>query len=74
MRASRGTCTQASQPPLCKHGMPEITYGQAICTSQAILIKNNHFTFFHPKYENGKPECAKKHSRCHAQLEHSQLQ
>ena len=31
--------------PLCKHGMPEITYGHAIHTSQMIFIKINRLTF-----------------------------
>ena len=59
---------------LCVHGVPEITYGHAICTSQIILIKINRLTFWHPKYENCKPECAEKDSHCHAQREHSRLQ
>ena len=32
--------------------------------SQAIFIKN---TFWHPRYENCKPEHAEKDSHCHAQ-------
>ena len=38
-------CTQVSQPPLCKCGMPEITYGHAIHASQTIFIKINCLTF-----------------------------
>ena len=60
---------QASQPPLCKHGTPEITYGQAIHASQTISNKINHLTFEHHKYENCKPEHAEKDSNCHAQQE-----
>ena len=59
---------------LCIHGMPEITYGHAIHASQTIFIKINHLTFLHPKYENCKPEDAKKDSHCHAQQEQGQLQ
>ena len=59
---------------LCIHGMPEITYGHAIRTSQAIFIKNNYLTFWHPKYKNCKPECAEKDSHCHAQREQGRLQ
>ena len=56
------------------YGMPGITYGRAIRTSQTIFIKNNHLTFWHPKYENCKPERAQKDSHCHAQREQGQLQ
>ena len=39
-------CTHAGKlATLCICGMPEITYGHAIRTSQAIFIKNNHLTF-----------------------------
>ena len=69
MRASQGTCTQASQPPLCIHGMPGITYGHAVHASQTIFIKIDRLTFWHPKYENFKPEHAEKDSHCHAQRE-----
>ena len=58
MHASHGTRMQASQLPLCIHGVPKITYGHAICTSQSIYIKINCLTFWHPKYQNCKPECA----------------
>ena len=60
MCALCGTRMQASWQLLCKCGTPEITYGHAIHASQTILIKINHHTFEHPKYENCKPECAKK--------------
>ena len=56
---------------LCKRGAPEITYGHAIHASQTRFIKINRLTFQHPKYENSKPECAKKDSHCHAQQEQS---
>ena len=69
MHASCGACMQASQPPLCKHGMPEITYGHAVCTSQTTFKKTNCLTFKHPKYENCKPEHAENDSHCHAQSE-----
>ena len=52
---------------LCIRGTPEIAYGHAVCTSQMIYIKINCLTFWHPKYENCKPECAEKDSHCHAQ-------
>ena len=58
---------KASWLPLCIHGAPKITYGHAVCTSQTIFIKINHLTFWHPKYENYKPEHAEKDSHCHAQ-------
>ena len=45
MRTLHGAHMQASRPPLYKRGMPEITYGHAMHTSQMIFIKNNHFTF-----------------------------
>ena len=48
-------------------GAPGITYGHAIRASQTISIKINCFTFWHPKYENYKPEHAEKDSHCHAQ-------
>ena len=48
-------------------GAPGITYGCAIHAGQMILIKNNYLAFWHPKYENCKPECAEKDSHCHAQ-------
>ena len=59
---------------LCIHGMPGITYGCVICTSQTIFIKNNCLTFWHPKYGSYKPECAETDSHCHAQREQGQLQ
>ena len=59
---------------LCIRGVPEITYGHAIHASQTIFIKNNHLTFWHPKYENFKPEHAEKDSHCHAQQEERRLQ
>ena len=62
-----GARMQASWLPLCKHGAPEITYGHAIHTSQMIFIRINRLTFWHPKYENCKPDCAEKDSHCHAQ-------
>ena len=52
---------------LCIHGMPEISYGHAIHASEMIFIKINCLTFWHPKYEKCKPECAEKDSHCHAQ-------
>ena len=55
-------------------GMPEITYGHAVRTSQTIFIKINHLTFWHPKYKNCKLEHAEKDSHCHAQGEQGQLQ
>ena len=45
MRTLRDAHMHASQPPLCKHGMPEITYGHAIHASQMIFIKINCLTF-----------------------------
>ena len=39
MHASHGAFMQASQLPLCKCGMPEITYGHAVHSSQIIFIK-----------------------------------
>ena len=33
MHASCSTCMHASQPPQYEHGVPEITYGHAICVS-----------------------------------------
>ena len=74
IHASRGACTQTSRPPLYKCGVPEITYGHAVHASQMIFIKNNSFTFYHPKYKYCKPEHAKKDSHFHAQQEHGQLQ
>ena len=65
-------CRQAGHPMYS--GMPGITYGRAICTSQMIFIKNNCLTFKHPKYEICKPECAEKDSHCHAQQEQGRLQ
>ena len=67
MCASCGACPAA----LCIHGAPEITYGHAVCASQMIFIKINCITFWHPKYENCKPEHAQKDSHCHAQQEQS---
>ena len=49
------------------HGVPGFTYGCAICTGRTIFIKINCLTFWHPKYENRKPEHAEKDSHCHAQ-------
>ena len=60
MRTVAHACRQASPPPLCKCGMPGITYGHAIHASQTRLNKINCFTFWHPKYKNCKPEHAKK--------------
>ena len=40
-----GACTQASWLPLCKHGVPEITYAHAICARQTIFIKIYCLTF-----------------------------
>ena len=58
-------CTDAGKPAaLCKFGAPEITYGHAIRTNQRIFIKTNCLTFYHPKYENCKPEHAEKGSYC----------
>ena len=45
---------------LCIHGAPEITYGHALHASRTIFNKTNRLTFKHPKYENCKPEHAKK--------------
>ena len=59
---------------LCICGVPEITYGHAICARQAIFIKNNCLTIEDPKYENCKPEHAEKDSHCHAQREKGRLQ
>ena len=56
-------CRQAG----CPNYTPEITYGCAVRASQTIFIKINHLTFWHPKYENRKPEHAEKDSHCHAQ-------
>ena len=67
MRALAGTCMQANRLPLCKHGIPEITYGHAIHASQTIFNKINCLTFQHPKYENFKPEHAENYCHCHAQ-------
>ena len=46
MHALCSTRMQASWPPLCKHGVPEITYGHAVHASQTIFIKINasHFS------------------------------
>ena len=45
---------QASQPPLCKCGMPEITYGHAACTSKQYLSKltASHFSTLNMKIAN----------------------
>ena len=51
MRALHGAHTQASQPPLCIHGVLEITYGYAIRASQTIFIKINCLTFWHQKLQ-----------------------
>ena len=59
---------------LCIRGMPGITYGHSLCTSQMIFIKINYLTFWHPKYKICKPEHAEKDSHCHAQREQGQLQ
>ena len=67
MHASHGARTQASWPPLCICGVPEVTYGHAIHTSQTIFIKINCLKFWHPKYKNYKPEHPEKDSHCHAQ-------
>ena len=45
MHALRGARMQASQLPLCRHGMPEISYVHAIRASQTIFIKINLLTF-----------------------------
>ena len=74
MPALCGACMQASWVPLCKYGVPGITYAHAICASRTIFIKINHLTFNHPKYKNCKPECAKNDSHCHAQQEQGRLQ
>ena len=60
---------QASQLPLRKCGVPEITYGHAIHASQTIFnkITASHFSTLNRK--NCKPEHAKKDSHCHAQRE-----
>ena len=58
---------QASHPNYI--AMPGITYGHAIHAGQKIFIKINCLTFYHPKYEICKPECAEKDSHCHAQRE-----
>ena len=68
MRALRGVYT-GKLATLIVHGMPGFTYGHAVCASQMIFIKNNCLTFYHPKYENRKPEHAEKDSHCHAQQE-----
>ena len=59
-------CRQASHPYV-KCGMSGITYGHAIRTRQTIFKKINHLTYYHPKYENCKPEHAENDSDCHAQ-------
>ena len=64
-------CRQAGHPMYAWHA--KITYGCAIHTSQTIFIKINCITFWHPKYENCKPECAEKDSHCHAQQEQGQF-
>ena len=51
-------CRQAST--LCICGMVGITYGHTIRTSLTIFIKNNHLTFYHPKYGFCKLEHAEK--------------
>ena len=55
MHASRSTHMQASRLPLYKCGMPEITYGHTICTSQTIFIKltASHFSNLNAKITNG---------------------
>ena len=45
MCVSHSTCMQASWLPLCKCGVPEITYEHAIRASQTISKKINHLTF-----------------------------
>ena len=45
MHTSHDACMQASQPPLCKCGVPEITYGHAIHASQSISNEINLLTF-----------------------------
>ena len=39
-----------------------------------IFIKNNHLTFWLPKYGFCKPERAEKDSHCHAQREQGRLE
>ena len=69
------TCAVTCKPAtLIIRGMPGITYGCAVWPSHTIFIKINCLTFWHPKYEICKPECAGKDSRCHAQQEQDQLQ
>ena len=64
----------AGKPPtLCICVTPEITYEHAIHPSQTILSKLTASHFWHPKYENCKPECAEKDSHCHAQREQGQV-
>ena len=54
---------------LCIRGVPGITYEHAVHAGRTIFIKNNRLTFYHPKYEICKPECAERDSHCHAQQE-----
>ena len=61
----RAECARRQAGHPC--GAPGISYGYAICASQKIFIKINCLTFWHPKYEICKPECAGKDSHCHAQ-------
>ena len=51
-------------------GVPKFTYGHAVRTSRPKSMKINCLTFYSSKYENCKPERARKDSHCHAQREH----
>ena len=65
---------QASRPPYVYVVCQELLMDMPFVQAKSISIKINHFTFWHPKYENCKPECAEKDSHCHAQREQGQLQ
>ena len=68
-------CTHAGKPAtLFISGVPEITYGHAVWTSQTVFIKINCLTFWHPKYKSCKPGHAENDFHCHAQQERGQLQ
>ena len=74
MHTSHGAHMQASRPPYVYVVCQELLMDMPFVQAKSISIKINHFTFWHPKYENCKPECAEKDSDCHAQQEQGQLQ
>ena len=54
MRASHGTCMQASRLPLYKCGVPEITYGHLCVPAEQYLSKltSSHFSTLNTKIAN----------------------